>query len=104
MMQNRAMLILGLGLWPLAAPAAECPDLGVANAYLAQMFCDQLNGIVATEPATRGVTDGNDQEPEAAEMPPWAGFPLLKDAYRADPQATLELIARIKNAGGLPES
>ena len=34
----------------------------------------------------------------------WFQIELLRDAYRVDPKKTLELIARIRLAGGLPES
>ncbi len=49
---------------------------------------------------TRSITqEGNPDLPEGQE---WADFPLIQDAYRADPRKTLDLIERIKGAGGLP--
>ncbi len=83
-----------------SAQDLECPDLGVENEFLASHFCAQLQALVPGTGTTRSITqEGNPDLPDGQE---WADFPLIQDAYRADPRKTLDLIERIKGAGGLP--
>ncbi len=84
-----------------AADEAEyCPDLGLENAFLSAHFCAQLQAIAPGTGTTRSITqEGNPDLPQGQE---WADFPLIQDAFRADPRKTLDLIERIKGAGGLP--
>ncbi len=92
-------LILAIGMsvtLALPASADPCEGLGLRNAYLTQHFC-KLLGDIRTEGATRGV---GIQEADPLQ-PDWLEIPVLRDAYRADPRKTLELIRRIKDAGGL---
>ncbi len=78
-----------------------CEALGVKNEYLAQKFCKNLEDISNSDDATRSIT-GSDDYSETDSFPPdWPDIKVLQDAYRADPRKTLELIRRIKNAGGL---
>ncbi len=82
------------------AQTADCPDLGLENEFLSTHFCAQLQALVPGTGTTRSITqEGNPDLPEGQE---WADFPLIQDAYRADPRKTLDLIERIKGAGGLP--
>jgi len=83
------------------AHASNCGDLGLSNPYLAEHFCTQLTGIAGTDEATRSINDGTDTDGSEALLPEWSEYEILQDAYRADPKKTLELIARIKKAGGL---
>lgn len=88
-------------LFGAAAPAAaqDCPDLGLESAFLTEHFCAQLQAIAPGTGTTRSITqEGNPDLPEGTD---WADFPMIQDAYRADPRKTLELIERIKGAGGL---
>jgi len=78
-------------------PAEDCKELGVPNAYLAQMFCTELRALLPPG-ASRGLDETDPALPDGAD---WSGIGLLRDAYRADPRKTLELIRRIKDAGGL---
>ena len=83
--------------------AEECGELGLKNSYLVEYFCDQLKGVSGPKSTTRSVFGNDDNEDLEAGAPfeQWPGFDVLQDAYRADPKKTLELIARIKKAGGL---
>ena len=80
--------------------AGECDVLGVAEPELAASLCTELQALGAASGTGRGfgTDDGEDDGPALQE---WAGIDLIQDAYRADPRKTLELIRRIKNAGGL---
>lgn len=88
-----------------AAPvqaSGDCPAFGLSSAFLQEHFCSQLRDLSA--PAGTGTTrsilpEGDPDQPLSED---WAALPLIQDAYRADPQKTLELIARIRGAGGLP--
>jgi len=78
-----------------AAEGAEtCSDFGLEDADLVRSFCEELRSI--TGGGTRNMFGGPDEPPD------WIELDALRDAYRVDPQKTLELIARIRNAGGLP--
>ncbi len=82
------------------ASAQDCPELGLENEFLTDHFCAQLQAIAPGTGTTRSITqEGNPDLPDGQD---WAEFPLIQDAFRADPRKTLELIARIKGAGGLP--
>lgn len=84
------------------SPAMEaCPDLGVNNAYLAQQFCAQLQALSETETTRSMGTNDTVTIPDLSSD--WAEVEVIQDAYRADPQKTLALIARIRKAGGLNE-
>ena len=95
------LMIWGTTLW--ATEAVECPDLGLDSAFLSDHFCAQLQAIVPQEGAATGTTRSITQEgnPDLPQGEDWASFPMFQDAYRADPRKTLELIERIKGAGGL---
>lgn len=105
MFRPAIILCSTLSLIATAAAATEttCPDLGVENAFLADHFCAQLQAIVPQDGDATGITRSITQEgnPDLPDDQNWANFPLIEDAYRADPRKTLELIARIKGAGGL---
>lgn len=79
----------------------SCPDMGLSNDYIAQQFCAQLQSL-----SDKDVTRSMDRDetvtvPNLA--PQWSEIGVIQDAYRADPQKTLALIARIRKAGGLNE-
>ncbi len=93
--------ILGLTLLAASpATAEDCPDFALDSAYLHGFFCGQLDQIIG--PKTRTI------EPDAPVSTPdglpqeWLGIPAIRDAYRVDPARTLEMIQRIKDAGGEP--
>lgn len=81
-----------------AAEPAACDDLGL-SAFLTEYYCGQFARIV-DEGGTRTITP---DDPEGDDTD-WFQIELLRDAYRVDPKKTLELIERIRLAGGLPES
>lgn len=99
-----AACLIALASGVAATEAVECPDLGLENAFLSDHFCAQLLAIVPGEGAPTGTTRSITQEgnPDLPQGEEWANFPMFQDAYRADPRKTLELIERIKGAGGLP--
>ncbi len=86
-----------------AANAQDCVGLGLKNAYLTDHFCSQLRDLVPTE-KTRGTPIEGDLKPGQPDLSQWADVQVLQDAYRADPRKTLELIKRIKSAGGLQDN
>ncbi|MEM8631797.1 MAG: hypothetical protein AAGF74_11205 [Pseudomonadota bacterium] len=76
-----------------------CEALGLTNAYTQAYFCAELDKITEADTPTRGIGDAEDET-----LPPGlSDVDVIRDAYRADPRKTLELIKRIRNAGGLPE-
>lgn len=93
-------LLTALAAAPAVAEDTECVDFGLNNAYLQELFCAQLREIGDEDLGTRSANIAQDDAGTAGEVPPWAELPVLQDAYRADPATTLELIQRIKNAGG----
>ena len=82
----------------------ECPDFGIESEYLQQFFCDQLNGILAQTGKDRSSWPSGEEPPEEETLPPWRQIKGLDEAYNRDPRKTLELIERIKAAGGLGEN
>lgn len=84
-----------------AAAFEDCPDLGLDSAYMTQFFCDQALGITAQTGSDRSSWPDDLPPPDDADGQPWRRFGLLDEAYRVDPRKTLELIDRIKSAGGL---
>lgn len=82
----------------VAAPAhaEDCSELGLTNGYLTEHFCAQLRELAGSG-TTRGMQpDNNDTLADR-----FHDLEIIQDAYRADPRKTLELIERIRNAGGL---
>lgn len=98
---HRPLLTITITAAAGMAQAQDCGDLGLSNTYLAEHFCTQLDGIAGSEDSTRSVNDGSGSADPNAPLAEWAEFEVLQEAYRADPKKTLELIARIKKAGGL---
>jgi hypothetical protein len=102
MRQTWLTLIVTTGLAATAAGAetVDCPALGLDSAWLTEFFCSELGDILGD--TTRAI------EPDETPLPngpgtDWVNIPLLQDAWRVDPRKTLELIDRIRTAGGLPE-
>jgi len=85
-----------------ASGDGACPDLGLDSVYLGQFFCDQFDQIISGG-ITRTIDPDSPALPEGRGTD-WVDIELLQDAWRMDPRKTLELIARIRTAGGLPES
>lgn len=106
MIKNSLVWAVLAGLTPQLAqardPLPDCPDLGLQSDFLAAYYCDQFERIVL-DGETR--TIGPDQ-PELPDGPgfEWLQSDLLQEAWRVDPKKTLDLIDRIRTAGGLPES
>ncbi len=83
------------------AQASECDVLGVTEPELAASLCAELKALGdGTETGRSFGTTKNEEETGPA-LQEWADLDLIQDAYRADPRKTLELIRRIKDAGGL---
>lgn len=107
-MTHQAMRIVALAL-PLiaglpahAARAEDCAALGLPSEFLAEYFCDRFEEIVESG-ATRTILPDDQDLPDGPEYE-WLQQDLLREAWRVDPKKTLELIQRIRLAGGLPES
>ena len=86
-----------------AGYAQGCEELGLKSDFMTNHFCEQLQELAPAD-ATRSVTGNVEKQPGTPALPEWAEIEVIQDAYRADPRKTLELIKRIKSAGGLPES
>lgn len=98
---HRVLALIALMGSSLPASSETCEGLRLASSYLTQHFCKQLNDIRKNGQPTRGVTNGNEIVSTGPALPDWPDVTILQDAYRADPRKTLELIRRIKDAGGL---
>lgn len=75
-----------------------CEALQVPNPYLNAQFCSRLKALQDNRvvPPTRGLNQLDDKTRAAVE-----NIPLIQDAFEADPAKALELIKRIREAGGL---
>jgi hypothetical protein len=96
--------ILAIGTLIIAAgelQASECDALGVAEPELAAGLCAELRALGGTSETGRGFGTTTPNEDDRPGLEEWADIDLIQDAYRADPRKTLELIRRIKDAGGL---
>ncbi|MEL6516746.1 MAG: hypothetical protein AAFQ39_03450 [Pseudomonadota bacterium] len=84
----------------VAAPAHadDCSELGLTNGYLTEHFCSQLRDLAGAS-TTRSMAPTTDET--LADQ--FHDLEIIQEAYRADPRKTLELIERIRNAGGLVE-
>ncbi len=82
--------------------AEDCPGFGFGNAYLDTHFCGQFADIIG--PVTRSITNDEPGSPPADMPAEWWGLPMVQDAHRVDPAKTLQLIQRIRDAGGEPPS
>lgn len=82
-----------------AAASEDCEALGLGSVFLTDHFCAQLEALRDIKPLTRSIVAEGDPDELPADA--WASLGLIQDAYRADPRKTLELIERIKGAGGL---
>jgi len=93
-----AVAAVALAAFADAAAADEhCPDFGFGVAWLNDYFCARLETLAESEadPPDRSVGVPDDEAAELIE-----GVPLVRDAFQADPRSTLELIDRIRAAGG----
>jgi len=84
----------------LATTAVDAQDFGLDDENLAEQFYDEAREIVkrSLTPEQKlfyGIENsGGDNNSQTDN-----GFGILREAYRADPEATLELIRRIMEAG-----
>ncbi len=91
-------VILAVSASPVLAD--DCPGFGFKADYLDTHFCDQFDAIAG--PVTRGL--GMDETVSAPDgmAPEWWELEVVREAHRVDPAKTLDLIARIRAAGGEP--
>lgn len=86
----------------LGAPpvfASDCPDLGLQGAERA-VFCAEFEALLYA-PYSPG-SDRSSADLEADDIGKiFNSDPLWGEVYRSDPKKTLDLINRIRNAGGL---
>lgn len=76
----------------------DCAVLDVPNPYLNAQFCARLKALTDSRavPPTRSVTP---LDPETQKLVSEIG--LFQEAYEVDPKKALDLIKRIRDAGGL---
>lgn len=89
-----------------AAPAQETDLFGLENPELACLFLEEAEDIAGIAPAARKTcnTSSTKITRSTRSTKSVTGFDeigVLRDAYRADPEATLDLIERILKAGRL---
>jgi hypothetical protein len=94
-------LLIGLSLCVARPLAAEdCPTFALESDYLNGFFCGQLEEIIG--PRTRTIEPSNPITTADSQFDDWLSISVIGDAYRVDPGRTLEMIQRIKDAGGEP--
>lgn len=76
----------------------DCPDLGLTGAKN-ERFCDEFRDLLYA-PARPNANRGVAQKSAKRARPVIESDPLWGEVFRADPERTLDLIARIKRAGG----
>ncbi len=81
-----------------------CGELGLESAALAEEFCEELREIARPPGNTRTLDWTDPDGGETGELTGPTGITVIDRAYRTDPRKTLELIQRIKSAGGLSGS
>ncbi len=97
---KRQLLVLVLSAFASPALAEDCPTFGFTGDYLSSVFCNQLSEI--TGPATRNIEPGLTTSAPDWLAPEWLELSIIREAHRVDPAKTLQLIQRIKDAGGQP--
>jgi hypothetical protein len=92
------LAFLAICLAPPAMAQEGCPALGFQSNYLNDLYCQRLAEIVEEAPdaPSRSIDMLDDDSRRILEE-----FGLIREAYHADPKKTLELIKRIREAGGL---
>ena len=97
----RVLMTTALVATGSAAQADDCAALGLSDPGISELFCAELKALGAGAGTARGIArseTGGDERPALDE---WSDVVLIQDAYRQDPRKTLDLIRRIKDAGGL---
>ncbi len=84
----------------MAGAQAACGGFQMSDSRRAAAFCDELNHLlVQPHEGAIGERSSPDREPELERI--LQDNPLLFEAYRSRPEETLDLIRRIREAGGL---
>ena len=104
---HRLLLTAALVATPVGASAgsdmpevgADCAALGIPDPAVAFALCAELEALGSGGTVSRGLGVGSGSRD--AVLDEWPDLNLVQDAFRADPRKTLELIRRIKDAGGL---
>lgn len=101
---TKTCVILACHVWFSGAAQGQtanpdCQQLGISSSVLAERYCAALQEIAEGDEITRGMGGGVIEDLPAG----LADNVLVQDAYRADPRKTLDLIKRIKEAGGLTD-
>ena len=95
----RVAPVLAFVLWSGPALSSDCPDFGLTGPDQ-QTYCDEFKDLLYAPFAPN--SDRNSSLEEQQKMDALiADDPLWGEVYRTDPKRTLELIARIRDAGGL---
>jgi hypothetical protein len=82
------------------AAAAECGGFLMSDSRRAAAFCDELNALLLA-PHGGGTTERSLGDDDAELDRILRENPLLHEAWRSQPERTLDLIRRIRDAGGL---
>ena len=81
--------------------ASDCPDFGLSGKAQKQ-FCAEFQELLYA-PYNPSNKRGNEDRRRLDLEEVLKSDPLWGEIYRSDPQKTLEMIDRIRKAGGLPQ-
>lgn len=96
------LLAICLAVTPVVADASDCPDFGLTEAKEKE-FCEEFRALLYApfSPNSDRNSSSEDQRRIDALI---EEDPLWGEVYRADPRRTLELLTRIRDAGGYTDS
>jgi len=77
-----------------------CGGFQMSDSRRAAAFCDELNHLLV-QPHEGAINERSSSDPEPDIDRILRDNPLLFEAYRSRPEETLDLIRRIREAGGL---
>lgn len=102
--QQLALTLGAAVFWgvPSAGVASDCPRLGLPQPK-EERFCKEFRDLLYApyNPNTKRAVPG--RQPNKDIRPLLKSNPLWGEVYRSDPKRTLQLLARIKKAGGDPQ-
>lgn len=81
----------------------SCADFGLGDATLQDGFCDELNALLTAPFSGDNGSERSATSPRQEIQRLLERDALLFEAFRSQPQRTLDLIRRIQDAGGLKD-
>ena len=97
---GQGAVIIMLSTFPAVVHAQTqgCDAIGISNSYLNNQFCSRLKALADNRavPPTRSPMPLDPETKKLVE-----DVDIFREAYEVDPAKALELIKRIREAGGL---